>query len=312
MSSTAKQAIVTPIFEDREASMCLFQDLAKTLGHDVYIVAVDDGSVRHPVSPQWIEQAGLKGVVLRLNRNLGHQRAIAAGLCYVSEHLPDAHCIVMDSDGEDQPSAIPELLSTLDDPSVDIAVAARKSRIASATFKLFYYFYTRFFRIMTGRHISFGNFMALTPRAVKRLCNMQEIWIHVAACVLVSNLRIKIRKLDRGARYAGQSKMNFASLTLHGLRAFMVFAEDVLVRVGIACAAIATLSLIGIALSISFKAIGIATPGWASVVLGILVLVLMQTGALTLMSLMMTGIVRDRSMVSVDYNVLIDEVLVAK
>jgi glycosyltransferase involved in cell wall biosynthesis len=312
MNSASTLTIVTPIFEDREASSRLFRELAAKLGMDTFIVAIDDGSIRHPVDPQCIEEAGLKGVVIRLNRNLGHQRAIAAGLCYVAEHRPEEHCIVMDSDGEDLPGAIPSLLNTLEDNSADIAVATRKSRVASNTFKIFYYFYTRFFHLMTGRRISFGNFMALTPRAVKRLSRMQELWIHVAACVLVSNLQVESCNLDRGARYAGQSKMNFASLTLHGLRAFMVFAEDVLVRVGIACAAIATVSLVGIALSIVFKAIGIATPGWFSVVLGILVLVLMQTGALTLMSLMMTGIVRDRNMASVDYHDLIDDVLVAR
>jgi len=37
---------------------------------------------------------------------------------------------------------------------------------------------------------------------------------------------------------------------------------------------------------------GSATPGWFSVVVGILFLVFLQTGALTLMTLMLTGIVK--------------------
>ena len=138
---------------------------------------------------------------------------------------------------------------------------------------------------------------------------MQELWIHVGACVLVSKLRIALRPLDRGPRYAGRSRMNFSGLVLHGFRAFMVFAEDVLVRAGIFCAGVAFLSLLGISISIALKSIGLATPGWFSVALGILVLVLLQTGALTLMSLMLTGIVRSANMASINYRDMIDDVL---
>ena len=72
----------------------------------------------------------------------------------------------------------------------------------------------------------------------------------------------------------------------------MVFAEDVLVRVGIACALIATLSVIGAIAAIMLKLLGFSTPGWFSVALGILVLMLLQTGALALMTLMLTGVIR--------------------
>jgi polyisoprenyl-phosphate glycosyltransferase len=51
---------------------------------------------------------GLSGVVIKLKRNVGHQRAIAIGLNYVADHHPDIACtVVMDSDGEDTPSIYP-------------------------------------------------------------------------------------------------------------------------------------------------------------------------------------------------------------
>jgi hypothetical protein len=57
------------------------------------------------------------------------------------------------------------------------------------------------------------------------------------------------------------------------------------------------------------KLIGFATPGWFSVALGILFLVFLQTGALTLMTLMLTGVVRGGSVVSVSYKEFIESVL---
>jgi len=56
------------------------------------------------------------------------------------------------------------------------------------------------------------------------------------------------------------------------------------------------------------KLLGYATPGWFSIALGILFLVFLQTGALTLMTLMLTGVVRNSAIVPIDYRVLVDRV----
>ena len=312
MTSRAIDAlvVVTPIYEDVEASSRLFAELVASLGHKVFVVAVDDGSVRQPVDPANIAAAGLDGVVIKLKRNVGHQRAIAIGLSYVAENHGDAEpVVVMDSDGEDLPASITPLVRALESEAVDVVVAKRKSRVETLRFRAFYVFYRLLFQLLTGRTISFGNFMALKAAAVRRLAAMQELWIHVAGCVLTSKLRIESLPLDRGPRYAGRSKMNFVGLALHGFKALMVFAEDVLVRVGVACAVIAVLSVIGGAATILFKLIGVATPGWASVASGILFLVFLQTGALTLMTLMLTGVVRGGSVVSVSYKEFVDSVL---
>ena len=303
--------VVTPVYEDAETAAVLFKALARIFAEGgLYVVAVDDGSVRQPLDERALAAAGLSGVVIRLRRNVGHQRAIAIGLSYVSDQL-DGHSpvVVMDADGEDVPDTISELLSALDSPEVDIVVAQRKSRVETLRFRIFYKVYKHLFQLLTGRQISFGNFMALKPAAVKRLAAMQELWVHIAGCVLTSKLRLRLCPLDRGPRYAGHSKMNFVGLALHGFRGLMVFAEDVLVRVGIACALVASFSVLGSAAAIVLKLLGYATPGWFSVALGILLLVFLQTGALTLMTLMLTGIVRGESTIArMAYREYIDSV----
>jgi hypothetical protein len=302
--------VVMPVYEDVEASGLLFQALKAAFNDKVYVVAVDDGSVKQPLSLDHLQRHGLSGAVLRLRRNVGHQRAIAIGLGYVAEYLSAEHrVVVMDSDGEDLPSTIPALLERLDSSTVDVVVAQRKSRVETLRFKAFYAVYKRFFSLMTGRAISFGNFMALKAHAVKRLVAMQELSIHVAGAVLASKLRTGVCALDRGPRYAGQSKMNFVGLALHGFKALMVFAEDVLVRVGIACAVIAVTAVLGGILAIALKMSGFSTPGWFSVAFGILVLMFLQTGALALMTLMLTGVVRGGTVTTaISYQDFIEEV----
>jgi polyisoprenyl-phosphate glycosyltransferase len=303
--------VITPVYEDVEASSRLFNELAQEFNQKVYVVAVDDGSVKQPLSIASLEQAGVQGVVLKLRRNVGHQRAIAIGLGYASERIqPGQQIVVMDSDGEDLPSTIHALLKNLESEDVDVVVAERKSRVETWRFKTFYQIYKRFFSLMTGRAISFGNFMAMKSDAVQRLVVMQELSIHVAGAVLASKLRAVTCSLDRGPRYAGQSKMNFVGLVLHGFKGLMVFAEDVLVRVGIACAAIAGFAVLGTATAVVLKLLGYSTPGWFSIALGILVLMFLQTGALALMTLMLTGVVRGGTVTTaIAYHDFVEQVI---
>ena len=123
--------VVTPVYEDVEACSRLFKELADQFDDRLFVVAVDDGSVRQPLDVGCLEAAGVKGVVIKLKRNVGHQKAIAIGLSYVSDKIgPDQRVVVMDSDGEDLPATIPTLLKQLQRDDVDVAVAHRKSRVA--------------------------------------------------------------------------------------------------------------------------------------------------------------------------------------
>lgn len=326
MSNTARQTpslvttttsydlvVVMPVYEDREAAGQLFRALHAQFGATAFIVAVDDGSLRQPIGAEHLEEVGLPGVVIHLRRNVGHQRAIAIGLHYVAENFPNApRTVVMDSDGEDRPDTIAQLIAPLESEDVDVVVAQRKSRMESLHFKAFYVLYKLLFNVLTGRKINFGNFVALKPAAVRRLASMQELWTHLAGCVLVSKLRTQAEPIDRGSRYAGKSKMNFTGLALHGFRAIMIFAEDVLVRVGIVCSVVGALSIAAGLIATVLKIIGFATPGWFSVTLGILLIVFLQTGALTLVALMLSGIVRGAPESSQQYRQYIDQITYTK
>ncbi|MDA0791218.1 MAG: glycosyltransferase [Proteobacteria bacterium] len=291
--TTRKITIGMPGFEARTASTILLEKLKARYADGLTCVIVDDGSVREPVVPDVLSSREIKGSVIYLKRNVGHQSAIAIGLCYAEEHESDSdYIVVMDSDGEDDPETIDILLTALEGDELDVAVAERKSRVETLRFKIFYEIYRQVFILLTGRRISFGNFMAMTPAGLRRLAAMQEIYTHIAGSVITSRLRVTACPIARGPRLAGQSRMNFVSLALHGFRAVMLFAEDVLVRVGVACALVAVLSVIAGVIAVGLKLFGYATPGWFSVAIGILMLVFLQTGAVTLMTLLLTGVVK--------------------
>jgi hypothetical protein len=291
--SSTSLIVVTPVYEDLETLRQLLLELTRIFGNNAFIVVVDDGSVESPVQPQHLEACSAKGVILRLNRNIGHQRAIAVGLGYVCENLLQGQRIViMDADGEDSPAAIASLLERMDKEDQDIVVAKRGARSDAVWFKIFYFFYCHLFRILTGRRLGFGNFMALQPWAARRLVTMQETAIHLAGAVVASQMRIGAHQIDRGVRYAGKSKMKLVPLVVHGFKGLIVFAEEVLVRIGVACAIFAALSLFGAAAAISLDLLGYSVPSSLAILLGTSFLLLMQTGATALMTLFLAGLVR--------------------
>ncbi len=288
-----KWAIVTPVFEDRESFARLCADLGRlTPGVAFHVVAVDDGSLGATPQMSALTEAGLDGEILRLSRNVGHQMAISIGLAYVADDARFAGCIVMDCDGEDRPGDIERLLAAVNTKDVDIAVAERGRRTESANFRIFYIVYRHLFRALTGQVIRFGNFMALRPQAIARVAGMQEAATHVAGAVVKSKLRRASVTSDRGDRYHGQTKMNFVSLVLHGMRAVTVFGDAVLIRMVLVFVLMAWFSIVSVGTALSLKLAGMTAPGWVTTVTGFMLSIFLQTGVLTMITLVMNGMSR--------------------
>ena len=301
--------IVTPVYEDTESLYQLAEKIESIYHDQVTLIAVEDGSLHHIIDVnQFPKRMNIH--ILRLKRNVGHQKAIAIGLSFLEDKIIDTtKVVIMDSDGEDLPESINELIKPLEQEKVDIAVSIRKSRVESFKFKFFYHVYRLIFKFLTGYNIRFGNFMALKLSSMKRLLNYTELSVHLAGTVILSKCRINSVLIDRGPRYAGQSKMNFAGLVLHGMRALMIFADFVLVRLGLASLFFIGIIAIVIFSTIFLKGIGMATPGWFSIALGMLTILLIQIAAFVLMFLMIS---RNKDDHKNQKNTLLDLISVAE
>jgi hypothetical protein len=191
----------------------------------------------------------------------------------------------MDGDGEDRPEDVARLLSELAKRPDSIVVAERARRHAPLGFRLFYRLYGATFRALTGQHLGFGNFCALMPATARRLIQMPELNLHLAAAILRSGLPIGRLTIDRGKRYDGRSKMNFVALTGHGLRSIAVFGETVLTRIVIAAFLLAALGALVLAVVFAMKLLAIASPGWTTTVTGVILIVVAQIAMTGLLGL---------------------------
>jgi polyisoprenyl-phosphate glycosyltransferase len=301
MVATSPKVLIIPVFNDRVSCAALLGQMAALLkGQDWRICVIDDGStIDWPLISDLME-FGLSGVILRLPHNMGHQAAIACGIGYVAANWPGRTVVIMDADGEDRPDVVPTLLLHLNPDKPCAVVAERRRRTEGLRFRVFYVIYKALFRLLSGHTINFGNFMVLSWSAVHRLASMHQIWLHLPAALIASRIPLRYVSTDRGRRYFGKSQMNFISLAVHGMRALMVFAESVLIRlifggIGLMLVA-AALMLIALGLKIT----GNATPGWFTSVVGLLAVMVMQTLGVLAALLILAGtargqIVRDAS-----------------
>lgn len=216
--------------------------------------------------------------ILHLKINLSHQRAIAVGLCHLVELAQPNPILIMDSDGEDNPSDTIRLLNRFEELGGTTAVFAQRTRRSeSRSFRFGYSLYRTLHLILTGIPVQMGNFSVIAFSQAARLALTPSLWNHYAASALHHKLSLALLPTHRGQRYFGSSSMNTVSLVTHGLSAISVFAERVVVRILIAvilAGLLLVLLLFGIIALKLFTLLPI--PGWASMVSGLLLLMLTQ------------------------------------
>jgi hypothetical protein len=278
-----KFLILIPVYEDWKALQLLLPILDQELSAHALkadILIVDDGSSEIDFKPETHKCfSSFETIeVLPLRRNVGHQRAIAVGLSYLEANQLCHPVVVMDCDGEDNPSDVPRLIAEcVAHQDQKIIFAARTRRSESLSFKIFYQLYRLIHFLLTGVQVQVGNFSVIPAGVLRRLVAVSELWNHYAAAVYKAKLPIALIPARRNCRLEGSSRMSLVALVVHGLSAMAVFGDRIgvrlliLVSVAMSFVSIALVTVIGIRLLTT-----LAIPGWATYVTGILLVILIQ------------------------------------
>ena len=280
LGSPLRVVVLMPVRDDWASAAELVRQLDQTISSyscSIDVLVVDDGSIQDFNSGDF--QGHFSVVrsirVLRLSRNLGHQRAIALGLVHVHQAMTCDAVLVMDGDGEDTADGALQLIRAF---SGTTAVFAERSRRTEPfAFRLFYQLYKALYRMLTGMSVRVGNFSILPSRYLGTLVVMSELWNHYAGAVFRSGLPFTTTPIPRGYRIAGKSKMNYVSLAAHGLSAISLFGDVVGVRLLAASVGGSLIAALGIfAVSATRTLTGQPIPSWALYAMGTLGIILIQ------------------------------------
>ncbi len=169
-------SVVAPIFNEKETLPHFYErvvQVMETLAESFELIFINDGSYdgSYEVLRQ-LHKQDPRVRVLDFSRNFGHQIAISAGLDYAR----GAAVIILDSDLQDPPELIPEMVARWKD-GVEVVYAQRATRAGETAFKLmtaaaFYRIIERITSIRIPRDT--GDFRLLDRSVVDALVSMRE------------------------------------------------------------------------------------------------------------------------------------------
>ena len=165
--------------------------------------------------------------IINLKENLGSQKAISIGLEYISNLKTKSTIIVMDSDGEDDPSQINLMIDKAKKFPNHIIVSNRTKRKEILIFRILYKIHLMLTFIFTGKWISFGNYSAFNIKNLQKLKKNNSTWYALSSGI-IHNCDTKNVYAERKERFFDSSKVSFPSLFFHSLRVISVFQKRVL------------------------------------------------------------------------------------
>jgi polyisoprenyl-phosphate glycosyltransferase len=311
--------VLMPVFNDwtpAQEMVLRLDAVFATRTESLTIWLVDDGSTESP-PPDFAPGRYVKihsVNILTLKRNLGHQRALAIGLCHISARVPCDAVMVMDSDGQDDPADAGRLVDHLRAPSsspTPIVFAERTRRVESAAFRFGYFGYRVLHYLLTGYRIRFGNFSVIPHSRLVALTADSRLWSHYAASVVGGKLPFTSVRAGRARRISGKSHLNAISLVTHGLSALSCYNEIIGVRLVVISGVLLAVSVLGVLFTLGLGLFThLALPGWTSLFAGLLIIFLLQV--ITLVSIFTMQIIGGRSFQPVlpirDYTWYVDRV----
>ncbi len=280
-------SVVVPCYNEEENIAELYSRTFKAchsiVRDDFEIVVVDDGSTdrTRTLIEDLCDKAGaITGVFLA--RNHGHQLALTAGLKFCKGE----RILILDSDLQDPPELIVDMYAMMDE-GVDVVYGQRIRRSGESFFKkisasFYYWILGRLTKVNIPRDV--GDFRLINRRVLNVLNSMPEQDRFIRGMISWVGFKQVPIRYNRHERFAGKTKYPLKKMIyfgLDGITSFSTFPLRMVTYLGFA--------LSGLSFAVIVKTVigylgGATVPGWASVMVAILLI-----GGIQLISLGIIG-----------------------
>ena len=219
-----KYIFLLPLYNDWESFVLISEkinDQLKLMNKYANILIVNDYSSKKP--PKLSNYSNINNIeILNLNKNLGSQKAISVGLQYLRKINDDRVITILDSDGEDDVTAIPRMIEKAENNKNNVIVSSRTKRQENFFFKILYFTHKLITFLFTLNWISYGNYSSFHSNQLSKILSNNNSWLALSASFAKNCKIIKINA-ERKKRLIGLSKLSFGGLIFHSLRVNTVF-----------------------------------------------------------------------------------------
>jgi dolichol-phosphate mannosyltransferase len=265
-------SVVVPVYNE-ELVIAEFvaraQTVLKNLGCSYELIFVNDGSKDKTLDILKTEKNKHANIrIISLSRNFGHQAALTAG----TDHAKGDAVVIIDSDLQDPPELIPELVKKWQE-GFDIVDARRKRRMGETIFKtwtakVFYRLLQKLSNVEIP--VDVGDYRLLSRRALEALVKLRESHRYVRGLVAWLGFPRTSVEYVRDKRFAGETKyplIKMLRFSLDGITSFSILPLRMASYLGFT---IALLSLLYVPYAIYVKYISkTAVLGWTTVIIAI-------------------------------------------
>lgn len=270
--------IVVPCYNEEEVMLETMKQLSSVLGDleeekliskDSKLLFVDDGSKDHTWSIIHRESQSNHHVSgLKLARNVGHQKALLAGLEQAKEQ---SDCVIsIDADLQDDIAVIRDFLLKYHD-GCDVVYGVRRKRDTDTFFKRATA--VGFYRLMNKMGIQLvpnhADYRLMSKRALGELCRYEESNLFLRGIIPLIGFRTEKVYYDRKERVAGETKYplkKMLSFALDGMTSFSVAPIRLITYIGFF---LFLFSGVAGTYAVIQKFLGFTYAGWTSLMISI-------------------------------------------
>lgn len=210
--------------------------------------------------------------VINMTRRFGISPSIMAGLNYAEG---DA-VVFMESDLQDPPEIIPEMIKAWQDEGADVVHTVRLSRQGEPAFKLWitgigYFILNRFSNIPILKEA--GDFKLLSRRAARQMTEFKEQRPFIRGLVCWMGFKQVVVKYHRHPRYKGESKYFVLGNRVidNFLNSALINFSAMPLQIASWCGVMAILVDLGLVVHVLIqKLTGHAAPGWSAMMIAVL------------------------------------------
>lgn len=199
--------------------------LEQLTGIESFILFINDGSSDRTLEIVSGIAALDKDVkIINFSRNFGHQAAVTAGINHCEADL----AVIIDSDLQDPPELIPELLQKMEDEQANVVYCVRKTRAGESKFKL--WSSKKFYRTLNQMSevkfpLDTGDFRLIDARIIKEFNRLKERGKYIRGLISWVGFKQVPFYYEREARYAGETKYPLRKMLSFASKALLYFSK---------------------------------------------------------------------------------------